>query len=84
MLSRMSGIEKNPAKAVKNPRGVKIDRRHEQKLPFSDDENPRMYEMCDKWGTHEVRKYPRRLMVVWSKPTPLSELQTEMDRSRFR
>jgi site-specific recombinase XerD len=50
----------NPAKLVKNPKTRETDRRKEQKLPFSDEELKRMYAMCDRWGTHEIRCYPKK------------------------
>jgi integrase len=45
-------ITRNPARAVKNPRGRDAaEKRAEQKLPFTDDELKRMYDACPKYGT---------------------------------
>jgi site-specific recombinase XerD len=50
-------IIRNPARLVRNPRGRDAaDRRHEQKLPFSDEELRGMYEACaTKYGRQEVK-----------------------------
>jgi integrase len=50
-------IQRNPARLVKNRRTRdSVDRRNEQKLPFSDDELKRMYEACEtKYGKQEIK-----------------------------
>jgi site-specific recombinase XerD len=53
-------LEKSVAAKVKNPRNVKCDKRNEQKLPFSDEEVDLMYEVCERWGTHEIRCFPKK------------------------
>jgi integrase len=42
-------ITRNPAQAVKNPKGREVSRT-EQKLPFTDAEIQRMYEACRRYG----------------------------------
>jgi integrase len=50
-------IARNPARLVKNRRTRdSVDRRNEQKLPFSDEELKRMYEACEtKYGKQEIK-----------------------------
>ena len=51
-------ITRNPARAVKNPRGRDAsEKRAEQKLPFTDDELKRMYRACPKYGTGPRHKW---------------------------
>jgi integrase len=49
-------IIRNPARAVKNPKGRDIDRA-EQRLPFTDDELKRMYDACPKYGHTPKHKW---------------------------
>jgi integrase len=50
-------LSRNPASLVKNPKGKSAaDSRHEQKLPFSDDELRKMYEVAEKqYGKMEIK-----------------------------
>lgn len=50
-------LSRNPAKLVKNQKGRgAVDKRNEQKLPFSDQELEVMYNTCDsKYGRQEVK-----------------------------
>ena len=50
-------IARNPARLVKNQRTRdSMDRRNEQKLPFSDEELKRMYEACEtNYGKREIK-----------------------------
>jgi integrase len=51
-------ITRNPARAVKNPKGRDAaEKRAEQKLPFTDDELKRMYEACPQYGTTPKHKW---------------------------
>jgi integrase len=51
-------ITRNPASAVKNPRGRDAsEKRAEQKLPFTDDELKRMFDTCPKYGTGPRHKW---------------------------
>jgi integrase len=49
-------IARNPARAVKNPKGRDMEKA-EQRLPFSDDELKRMYEACPKYGNTPKHKW---------------------------
>jgi integrase len=49
-------IIRNPARAVKNPKGRDIDRA-EQRLPYTDDELKRMYDACPKYGNTPKHKW---------------------------
>jgi integrase len=49
-------IIRNPARAVKNPKGRDMEKA-EQRLPFTDDELKRMYEACPKYGTSAKHKW---------------------------
>ena len=51
-------ITRNPARLVKNPRGRDAgEKRAEQKLPFTDEEIKRMYEVCPQYGTSDRFKW---------------------------
>jgi integrase len=47
---------RNPARAVKNPKGRDIDKA-QQRLPFTDDELKRMYDACPKYGNTPKHKW---------------------------
>jgi integrase len=49
-------ITRNPARAVKNPKGRDMEKA-EQRLPFTDDELKRMYEACPKYGNSPRHKW---------------------------
>jgi integrase len=50
-------LDRNPSKHVKNPRGkASADGSGEQKLPFTDDELRRMYDICEtRYGKMEIK-----------------------------
>lgn len=50
-------LDRNPSKQVKNPRGkASADGSGEQKLPFTDDELRRMYDICEtRYGKMEIK-----------------------------
>jgi site-specific recombinase XerD len=50
-------IDRNPGRLVKNPKGKSaVDGRNEQKLPFTDDELTRMYDVAEKkYGKLEIK-----------------------------
>jgi integrase len=49
-------IVRNPAKAVKNPKGREMESA-EQRLPFTDEELKKMYDACPKYGTSDKHKW---------------------------
>jgi integrase len=70
-------IERNPAKLVKSPRGRGIiDKRYEQKLPFSDQELEIMYNACEtKYGKQQVR---------WSRLVHHQQIEGEYARYNYK
>ena len=49
-------ITRNPASAVKNPKGRDMDA-EPQRLPFTDEELKRMYDVCPKYGNTPKHKW---------------------------
>jgi integrase len=70
-------LKRNPARLVKNQRSRgSADRRNEQKLPFSDEELRRMYEVCEtKYGKQEIK---------WSRVTHHHRAAGEYVRYNFK
>jgi site-specific recombinase XerD len=49
-------INRNPARAVKNPKGRDIEKA-ERRLPFTDEELKAMYDACPKYGNTAMHKW---------------------------